>query len=153
MQSALNMLKLVETVLTFRPADPSQNDYHRALVLPNRALASELSLALTKLTSNRRRAASNLVYRPEVPSPQNINSAAGVYYEVGSTTDYDQLGRLHLFAQLAKVPIFSTVGRVPSLSLKARLTASFPDSSAPKKHSATSSARPSGASTSVKASA
>ncbi|ORY54263.1 Metalloenzyme, LuxS/M16 peptidase-like protein [Leucosporidium creatinivorum] len=87
-ESALNMLKLVETVLEAKPADPAQNDYHRALVLPT---------------------PSNLVFRPEVPSPQNINSAAGVYYEVGATTDYDQLARLHLFAQIAKVPIFSTL--------------------------------------------
>jgi insulysin len=50
-----------------------------------------------------------------VPSPQNINSAAGIYYEVGSTTDYDQLARLHLFAQIAKVPIFSTVRSLLSL--------------------------------------
>lgn len=128
------MLKLAETILDSKPTDPAQNDYHRALVLP---------------------AASNLVYRSDVPSPQNINSAAGVYYEVGSTTDYDQLARLHLFAQIAKVPIFSTVRCSPSFSssLNAVLTSHLLHSFAPKKPSATSSARPSGASTSVKVSA
>lgn len=30
------MLKLVETILEPKPADPAQNDYHRALVLPSR---------------------------------------------------------------------------------------------------------------------
>ncbi|KAM0792534.1 hypothetical protein ACM66B_005203 [Microbotryomycetes sp. NB124-2] len=83
---ALEMLKLVESTLA---ADSSkEGDYHRALLIPPR---------------------SNLVYRPVVPSPENVNSAAVVYYQVGPISNHEDLVRLHLFAQMAKVPVFSTL--------------------------------------------
>lgn len=47
--------------------------------------------------------------RPPVPSSENVNSAASVYYQVGSAADDELVARLALFAQVAKVPVFSTV--------------------------------------------
>lgn len=52
------------------------------------------------------------VYRPHVPSPENVNSAASVLYQVGSAADDQLVSRLSLFAQIAKVPVFSTVRSV-----------------------------------------
>ncbi|KAK4053128.1 metalloprotease [Microbotryomycetes sp. JL201] len=83
---ALEMLKLVETSLSATAS--GESDYHRALILP---------------------IGSNLAYRPVVPSPENVNSAAVVYYQVGTVSNHDELVRLHLFAQIAKVPVFSTL--------------------------------------------
>ncbi|KAK4058714.1 metalloprotease [Microbotryomycetes sp. JL221] len=85
-EDALEMIKLVETVLA--PELPLPNDYHRALLLP---------------------LGSNLVCRPQVPSSENVNSAAVVYFQVGSITNHDEMVRLHLFAQIVKVPVFSTL--------------------------------------------
>ncbi|GAA5919925.1 hypothetical protein JCM1841_000046 [Sporobolomyces salmonicolor] len=87
-EDALDMLALVEGKLAARPLAPAENDYHRALVLPK---------------------GSNIVYRPIVPSAENVNSAASVYYQVGATTDHALVARLALFAQIAKVPVFSTL--------------------------------------------
>ncbi|GAA6060548.1 hypothetical protein JCM10212_006912 [Sporobolomyces blumeae] len=83
---ATELLSQVQAKLGFKAADPAGDDYHRALVLPN---------------------GSNVVYRPQVPSEENVNSAASVYYQVGSTTDRKLVATLSLFAQVAKVPIFS----------------------------------------------
>ncbi|GAA5870391.1 hypothetical protein JCM1840_004712 [Sporobolomyces johnsonii] len=87
-EDALDMLALVEGRLAARPSDPAENDYHRALILPS---------------------GSNIVYRPIVPSAENVNSAASVYYQVGATTNHNLVARLALFAQIAKVPVFSTL--------------------------------------------
>lgn len=80
------MLKRTETTLA--ASKPDENDYHRALVLPE---------------------GSNIAYRPRVESPENVNSAASVYFQVGPITDHEALVRLHLFAQMVRVPIFSTL--------------------------------------------
>lgn len=50
-----------------------------------------------------------MVFRPSVPSPENVNSAAVVFYQVGETTDHQESAVLSLFAHIAKVPIFSTL--------------------------------------------
>ncbi|GAA5854680.1 hypothetical protein JCM5353_000824 [Sporobolomyces roseus] len=86
-ENALSLLKLVETKLSVSPTTVD-NDYHRGLILPS---------------------GSNLVHRPQVPSEENVNSAASVYYQVGPTTDYDLMAKLSLFSQIAKVPVFSTL--------------------------------------------
>lgn len=62
-----------------------------------------------KLTARLASAGSNLVYRTDVPSIENVNSAATVYYQVGESTDHHEEARLSLFAQIAKVPVFSTL--------------------------------------------
>ncbi|GAA5835179.1 hypothetical protein JCM3766R1_006893 [Sporobolomyces carnicolor] len=87
-QDATSLLALVETKLSVAASNSSENDYHRALLLP---------------------AGSNLVFRPEVPSDENVNSAASVYYQVGPTTDHELMAKLSLFSQIAKVPVFSTL--------------------------------------------
>ncbi|GAA6006563.1 hypothetical protein JCM11491_005007 [Sporobolomyces phaffii] len=85
---AIELVKLAETKLSMTVPSSNEKDYHRSLVLP---------------------AGSNLVYRPQVPSEENVNSAASVYYQVGPTTDHELMARLSLFAQIAKVPVFSTL--------------------------------------------
>ncbi|GAA6026785.1 hypothetical protein JCM8097_005860 [Rhodosporidiobolus ruineniae] len=87
-EDAVGMLDEAEGILRSEVADPKENDYHRALVLPE---------------------GSTTVYRPTVPSPENVNSAASVYYQVGPSTDHELLATLSLFAQLAKVPVFQTL--------------------------------------------
>ncbi|BGP38162.1 metalloprotease [Rhodotorula kratochvilovae] len=87
-EAALDLLDAVETKLAASEVDAAELDYHRALKLP---------------------AGSTTVFRPPVPSPENVNSAAAVYYEVGSAADYDLLAKLSLFGQIAKVPVFSTL--------------------------------------------
>ncbi|GAA5931722.1 uncharacterized protein JCM15063_001550 [Sporobolomyces koalae] len=85
---AVDILKLAETKLSIDRSHLAENDYHRSLILPN---------------------GSNLVYRPQVPSEENVNSAASVYYQVGRTTDHRLMAKLSLFSQIAKVPVFSTL--------------------------------------------
>ncbi|GAA5969986.1 hypothetical protein JCM11641_000219 [Rhodosporidiobolus odoratus] len=91
---AVEMLEAVERTLQAHEADPAQNDYHRALILPS---------------------GTTTVYRPPVSSPENVNSAASIYYDVGSSTDDKLMAELALFAQIAKVPIFSTLRTVEQL--------------------------------------
>ncbi|GAA6048954.1 hypothetical protein JCM3770_007136 [Rhodotorula araucariae] len=87
-ETALELLDTVEKKLSASEVDVAELDYHRALKLP---------------------AGTTTVFRPPVPSPENVNSAAAVYYEVGSAADYDLLAKVSLFGQIAKVPIFSTL--------------------------------------------
>lgn len=82
------MVETLEGKLDAQPADSSETDYHRALKLPP---------------------GSSTVYRPLVPSPENVNSAVSAYYDVGPASDHELLAKLSLFAQLAKVPVFSTL--------------------------------------------
>lgn len=86
-KEALKISEFVEIILNTKTV-PLPNDYHRALILP---------------------AGSNLVYRPMVPAPENVNSAISVFYQVGSSTNASILAQLHLFAQIAKTPVFSTL--------------------------------------------
>ncbi|GAA5908366.1 hypothetical protein JCM6882_007915 [Rhodosporidiobolus microsporus] len=88
------MLASAEEILQNKAADPADNDFHRALVLPE---------------------GSTTFYRPLVPSPENVNSAANIYYQVGAATDHEALAKLSLFAQIAKVPVFSTLRTVEQL--------------------------------------
>ncbi|BGP22999.1 a-pheromone processing metallopeptidase ste23 [Rhodotorula toruloides] len=85
---AVEMVEMLEGKLDAQQADSSETDYHRAL----------------KLSPG-----SSTVYRPLVPSPENVNSAVSAYYDVGPTSDHQLLAKLSLFAQLAKVPVFSTL--------------------------------------------
>ncbi|KII85853.1 hypothetical protein PLICRDRAFT_165360 [Plicaturopsis crispa FD-325 SS-3] len=85
---ALTMLTLVESILKSESLDPSQLDFHRGLLLPS---------------------GSNTIYRPHVPSEENVNSAASVYFQVCETSNHNLYARLALFAQIAKEPIFSTL--------------------------------------------
>ncbi|GAA5882619.1 hypothetical protein JCM16303_002075 [Sporobolomyces ruberrimus] len=87
-RDAIDLLKLAEKKLSMKGSTPLENDYHRSLILPG---------------------GSNLIYRPEVPSAENVNSAASVYYQVGPTSDHDLMVKLSLFSQIAKVPVFSTL--------------------------------------------
>ncbi|GAA5862935.1 hypothetical protein JCM3774_006692 [Rhodotorula dairenensis] len=80
--------KDVENNLLREAAEPDAVDFHRGLLLPR---------------------GSSYVCRPSVPSSENVNSAASVYYQVGSATDDELVARLSLFAQVAKVPVFSTL--------------------------------------------
>lgn len=98
-------MKAVETILQPKASNPSLNDYHRALLLPIGSLLASLS---TKRSANVF-AGCNLVYRPLVPSPENVNSASSIYYQVCPTSSHTLLAQLHLFAQLVKVPVFSTL--------------------------------------------
>jgi hypothetical protein len=50
-QDALAMVKSVESILDPKAANASQNDYHRALVLPSREPRSHLSASLLQLTA------------------------------------------------------------------------------------------------------
>ncbi|GAA6001195.1 hypothetical protein JCM10207_007455 [Rhodosporidiobolus poonsookiae] len=87
-EDAVGMLDEAEQVLRATTGEEAKKHYHRALILPE---------------------GSTTVYRPLVASPENVNSAASVYYQVGDATEYDLLARLSLFAQIAKVPVFSTL--------------------------------------------
>ncbi|GAA5900202.1 uncharacterized protein JCM6883_002774 [Sporobolomyces salmoneus] len=87
-QDAIDILTLAETKLSVSTPSSEENDYHRSLLLP---------------------AGSNLVFRPQVPSEENVNSAISVYYQVGPTTDHELMAKLSLFSQIAKVPVFSTL--------------------------------------------
>lgn len=58
---------------------------------------------------------SNVVYRPDVPSPENVNSAAVVFYQVGETTDHHESAVLSLFAHMTKTKIFGTLRTVEQL--------------------------------------
>ncbi|GAA5989095.1 hypothetical protein JCM10908_001155 [Rhodotorula pacifica] len=78
----------VEEIILHDDADPNEIDLHRGLLLPR---------------------GSSFVYRPLVPSPENVNNAASLYYQVGSEDDDQLVARLSLFAQVAKVPVFSTL--------------------------------------------
>ncbi|GAA5926522.1 hypothetical protein JCM10213_002375 [Rhodosporidiobolus nylandii] len=91
---SVEMLCTVEEILQLATGEPTKGDRNHALVLPE---------------------GSNIIYRPLVPSEENVNSAASVYYQVGPSTDYDLLAKLSLFAQIAKVPIFSTLRTVEQL--------------------------------------
>ncbi|GAA5879693.1 hypothetical protein JCM8547_008957 [Rhodosporidiobolus lusitaniae] len=93
-EEAVQMLDDAEALLQSSPADPEKNDYHRALVLPE---------------------GTTTVYRPHVDDKENLNSAASVYYQIGSTDDHELLATLSLFAQIAKVPVFSQLRTVEQL--------------------------------------
>ncbi|KAK4699534.1 insulysin, partial [Phenoliferia sp. Uapishka_3] len=87
-EGAIALVQCVEGHLSAKPADPEALDYHRALVLPT---------------------GSNIVLRPVVSSPENVNSAISTYYQVGPRRDHLLRMKLQLFAQIAKVPVFSTL--------------------------------------------
>ena len=101
-EGALELLDTVERKLAAGEVDASELDNHRALKLPP---------------------GSTTVYRPPVPSAENVNSAASVYYDVGTATDHELLARLSLFAQIAKVPVFSTLRTKEQLGYIVRLPA------------------------------
>ncbi|GAA5998202.1 hypothetical protein JCM5350_002919 [Sporobolomyces pararoseus] len=87
-KDAIDLLALAETKFSISASKPVKKDYHRALLLPS---------------------GSNLVHRPHVPSEENVNSAASVYYQVGPTSDHELMAKLSVFSQIAKVPVFSTL--------------------------------------------
>ncbi|GAA5943355.1 hypothetical protein JCM3775_005906 [Rhodotorula graminis] len=87
-EGALDLLDAVEHKLDAVEVDIAELDHHRALKLPPGTVT---------------------VSRSPVPSSENVNSAASVYYDVGSANDHDLLARLSLFGHLAKVPVFSTL--------------------------------------------
>lgn len=85
---AETLAKEVEGHILKGAAEPDSIDFHRGLTLPR---------------------GTSYVCRRPVPSPENVNSAASVYYQVGSASDDELVARLSLFAQVAKVPVFSTL--------------------------------------------
>ncbi|SCZ96677.1 BZ3500_MvSof-1268-A1-R1_Chr4-4g07543 [Microbotryum saponariae] len=87
---AIALTNTVETTLLRSPpsSPPSEDEHHRALVLPKPC---------------------NLLYRSKVLSLENVNSAASVYYQIGHARDEKTWVTLAMFAQIAKVPIFSTL--------------------------------------------
>lgn len=75
-----------------------------------------LSTFIFSLTISRKyHIGTNYVYSPLVTSPENVNSAASVYYQVCPTTDYRRIALLELFSQIAKTPIFSTLRTIEQL--------------------------------------
>lgn len=88
LQDAIHLMKTVEECLGAQAADPSEHDFHRALVVPN---------------------GRNFVLRAQVPAAENVNSAASVYYSIGPVADDELNCRVDLFAEIARVPIFSTL--------------------------------------------
>ncbi|GAA5906213.1 hypothetical protein JCM8208_000664 [Rhodotorula glutinis] len=87
-EGAIDLLEAVERKLEAAEVNVAELDHHRALKLPPGTVT---------------------VSRSPVPSLENVNSEASVYYDVGSANDHDLLARLSLFGHMAKVPTFSTL--------------------------------------------
>lgn len=120
---AVELLDTIEHKLDAPDVDAAELDHHRALKLPPGSVT---------------------VSRSPVPSPENVNSAASVYYDIGSANDHDLLARLSLFGQIVKVPVFSTVRTSPPVSQRRRRAQPAESfclySCAPRSNSATSCA-------------
>jgi insulysin len=80
------MSKSVDSIMLCAATNIAPEHVHRALV-PSRGV--------------------NLVYRPLVPSAENVNSAIVAFYYIEPVSDHTAYTQLQLFSQLLSQPIFS----------------------------------------------